>query len=242
VSALTSEVNVALALAATDAADENEADMRYRQLIEHLDMTLSGDEKRIALELQNLAREVESARDKEVAFAFKQQTCAHLLEWSMGHKQHTARSEVNRQTEAKPPRHWLGKFEFLLLPSKNIENDLNHYTKILNASLLWRQALPDGELVCLRLSTNTLIVLCENCKQNCALPVWSVEDFKVALQSLNDAGCQVKRKIEGAELSCLVVADSSGNGLGLLSANKLLRWDVAPDKPDRLVGVQGMLL
>ncbi len=68
------------ALAVSDAARSHEI---YREIVDNLHKLCNKNQKEIASELQQLAKSLESEGNADMAFEFKQRTCAVMLEISM---------------------------------------------------------------------------------------------------------------------------------------------------------------
>jgi len=73
----------ALALDAVNQSDTNVSANLYDQIIRQLSAVLNGDQKEIALALQSLAKRIESQKDADSAFRFKQRSCETFLLFNM---------------------------------------------------------------------------------------------------------------------------------------------------------------
>lgn len=92
------------ALNTLDAADSTAADSVHERIVRTLSEKHAGDQKEIALSLQSLARQIETVRNADSAFQFKQKSCETFLKFNMEQRR-AGRSAIQAPAppEASPP-------------------------------------------------------------------------------------------------------------------------------------------
>ena len=110
-----------------------------------------------------------------------------------------------------------GKLLYLYVGTSDFERDLEYYTKVLGAKLVWNQHAFGAKVAALRLCHGTQFLLADHRSAPSILPLFEVKDLKAKAKELRSRGWKsAGRSFEVPPGPCVVFKDPSGNELGLL--------------------------
>ena len=111
----------------------------------------------------------------------------------------------------------LGKLLYLYVGTSDFERDLEYYTKVLGAKVVWNQHAFGAKVAALRLCEGTEYLLADHRTAPSILPLFEVKDLKAKAKELRSRGWKSEgRSFEVPPGPCVVFKDPSGNELGLL--------------------------
>ena len=109
------------------------------------------------------------------------------------------------------------ELSYLYIGSNDVEADLRFYREGLGAELVWRFQAFEADVAAVRLTDGPLVLLADHRPAPSVLPIWSVRDLDSAVKELEASGwSNAAVQVEVPDGPCLVLADPSGNQLGLL--------------------------
>ena len=109
-----------------------------------------------------------------------------------------------------------GKLGYLYVGTSDFKRDLEYYTKVLGAKILWNYHEFGANVAGLRLAEGPQYLLADHRPSPSCLPLFEVEDLKVTAKELRARGW--KPDGESFEIPpgpCYVFKDLSGNPLGI---------------------------
>jgi predicted enzyme related to lactoylglutathione lyase len=110
----------------------------------------------------------------------------------------------------------LGKLEYLYVGTSDFSRDLEYYTKVLGAKVLWSYEEFGAKVAGLRLSEGPQYLLADHRPAPSCLPLFAVEDLKASAKELRARGWKSEgRSVEIPPGPCYVFEDPSGNPLGI---------------------------
>jgi catechol 2,3-dioxygenase-like lactoylglutathione lyase family enzyme len=110
---------------------------------------------------------------------------------------------------------------YLYVGSADVESDLGFYRDQLGAEVEWRAQAFGADVAAVRLGEGPLLLLADHEPAPSVLCIWAVTDLDEAVAELASrgwAGDDVR--VEVPDGTCLVLADNSGNRLGLLEQTR----------------------
>ena len=108
----------------------------------------------------------------------------------------------------------LGKLTFLYVGTSDLDRDLEYYTKVLGAKLLWSYHEFGAKVASVRLSDGPQFILADHRKAPSVLPIFEVKDLKATAKDLRSRGWKAEgRSFEIPPGPCHVFKDPSGNEL-----------------------------
>jgi predicted enzyme related to lactoylglutathione lyase len=109
-----------------------------------------------------------------------------------------------------------GKLEYLYVGTSDFDRDLDYYTKVLGASVLWSYEEFGAKVAGLRLGEGPQYLLADHRPAPSCLPLFAVEDLKAAAKELRSRGWKSEgRPFEIPPGPCYTFQDPSGNPLGI---------------------------
>lgn len=106
---------------------------------------------------------------------------------------------------------------YLYVGSDDVERDLAFYLGKLHGEQLWRVGSGGVEVAAVRLGDGPAVLLADHRPAPSVLQIWAVPDLDDAAARLRAAGWNGSdRTVEVPDGPCLILADPSGNELGLL--------------------------
>ncbi len=110
---------------------------------------------------------------------------------------------------------------YMYVGSANIERDLELYRDQLGGEVLWRREAFGTEVAAVKLGEGPLLLLADHQPTPGVILIWSVENLEGAVTALRKAGWSgAGRRVEVPDGPCLVLADASGNRIGLLQQTR----------------------
>lgn len=110
----------------------------------------------------------------------------------------------------------LGKLEYLYVGTSDFDRDLEYYTKVLGAKVLWSYEEFGAKVAGLRLSEGPQYLLADHRPAPSCLPLFAVKDLKASAKELRARGWKSEgRTVEIPPGPCYVFKDPSGNPLGI---------------------------
>jgi len=110
-----------------------------------------------------------------------------------------------------------GKLLYLYVGTSDFERDLEYYTKVLGAKVVWNQHAFGAKVAALRLCEGTQYLLADHRTAPSILPLFEVQELKAKAKQLRSRGWKSEgRSFEVPPDPCMVFKDPSGNELGLL--------------------------
>src|SRR5437879_1951938 len=109
-----------------------------------------------------------------------------------------------------------GKLLYLYVGTSDFERDLEYYTKVLGAKVVWNQHAFGAKVAALRLCQGTQYLLADHRPAPSILPLFEVKDLKAKAKELRARGWKSEgRSFEVPPGPCVVFKDPSGNELGI---------------------------
>ena len=110
----------------------------------------------------------------------------------------------------------LGRLEYLYVGTSDFKRDLEYYTHVLGATVLWNYNEFGANVAGLRLSEGPQYLLADHRPAPSCLPLFEVKDLKAAAKDLRARGWKSEgRSVEIPPGPCYVFKDPSGNPLGI---------------------------
>lgn len=109
-----------------------------------------------------------------------------------------------------------GKLEYLYVGTSDFNRDLEYYTKVLGANVLWSYEEFGAKVAGLRLGEGPQYLLADHRPAPSCLPLFEVKSLKVAAKELRTRGWKSEgRSFEIPPGPCYTFKDPSGNPLGI---------------------------
>lgn len=113
------------------------------------------------------------------------------------------------------------RLTYLYVGSADVETDLALYRDQLGGKVVWRAEAFDTEVAAVELGEGPLLLLADHEPAPSVILIWAVEDLDRAVASLKSAGWRgPEKKVEVPDGPCLLLADASGNRIGLLQETR----------------------
>ena len=110
----------------------------------------------------------------------------------------------------------LGKLGYLYIGTSDFKRDLEYYTKVLGAKVLWNYHEFDASVAGLRLGEGPQYLLADHRPAPSCLPLFEVEDLKATAKGLRARGWKPDgESVEIPPGPCYVFKDPSGNPIGI---------------------------
>jgi catechol 2,3-dioxygenase-like lactoylglutathione lyase family enzyme len=110
----------------------------------------------------------------------------------------------------------LGKLGYLYIGTSDFKRDLEYYTKVLGAKVLWNYHEFDANVAGLRLGEGPQYLLADHRPAPSCLPLFEVEDLKATAKGLRARGWKPDgESVEIPPGPCYVFKDPSGNPIGI---------------------------
>jgi catechol 2,3-dioxygenase-like lactoylglutathione lyase family enzyme len=110
----------------------------------------------------------------------------------------------------------LGKLGYLYVGTSDFKRDLEYYTKVLGAEILWNYHEFGANVAGLRLGEGPQYLLADHRPSPSCLPLFEVEDLNATAKGLRTRGWKPEGKsVEIPPGPCYVFRDPSGNPLGI---------------------------
>ena len=110
----------------------------------------------------------------------------------------------------------LGRLQYLYVGTSDFKRDLDYYTNVLGAAVLWNYKEFGANVAGLRLSEGPQYLLADHRPAPSCLPLFEVKDLKAAAKDLRARGWKPEgRSVEIPPGPCYVFKDPSGNPLGI---------------------------
>jgi predicted enzyme related to lactoylglutathione lyase len=111
----------------------------------------------------------------------------------------------------------IGRLAYLYVGSADVDADLAFYRDRLGAEMVWDRRAMGTHVAAVRLGGGALILLADHRKARTVLPIWTVDDLDAARAELARRGWTgPAMQVEVPDGPCLLLADPSGNEVGLL--------------------------
>src|SRR5437016_146654 len=111
----------------------------------------------------------------------------------------------------------LGRLQYLYVGTSDFKRDLDYYTNVLGAAVLWNYKEFGANVAGLRLSEGPQYLLADHRPAPSCLPLFQVKDLKAKAKELRSRGWKSEgRSFEVPPGPCLLFKDPSGNQLALL--------------------------
>ena len=111
----------------------------------------------------------------------------------------------------------IGRLVYLYMGSADVAADLEFYTSTLGGEVVWRVTSGDHTNAAVRLGEGPLVVLADHREARTVRHIWAVDDIDATVARLKSAGwAGADAPLELPDGPCLLLADPSGNELGLL--------------------------
>lgn len=109
-----------------------------------------------------------------------------------------------------------GKLEYLYVGTSDFNRDLEYYTKVLGANVLWSYEEFGAKVAGLRLGEGPQYLLADHRPAPSCLPLFELKSLKVAAKELRTRGWKSEgRSFEIPPGPCYTFKDPSGNPLGI---------------------------
>jgi hypothetical protein len=109
-----------------------------------------------------------------------------------------------------------GKLSYLYVGTANFQRDLDFYTKVLGADVLWSYEEFGAHVAGLRIGEGPQYLLADHRPAPSCLPLYEVDDLKATAKTLRARGWKPKSAaVEIPPGPCYVFDDPSGNPLGI---------------------------
>ncbi|MFN2525515.1 MAG: VOC family protein [Actinomycetota bacterium] len=113
------------------------------------------------------------------------------------------------------------RLTYLYVGSSDVEADLKFYRDRLGGKIVWRAEAFETEVAAVELGEGPLLLLADHEPAPGVILIWAVEDLDRAVASLKNAGWPgPERRVEVPDGPCLLLADASGNRVGLLQQTR----------------------
>ena len=110
---------------------------------------------------------------------------------------------------------------YLYVGSADVGRDLAFYSEQLGAEVVWRVEGMGAEVAAVKLGDGPLVLLADHRDAPSIIQVWAVDDLELAERDLNASGWKGSgRHLEVPDGPILVLADPSGNEIGLLQQTR----------------------
>jgi len=110
---------------------------------------------------------------------------------------------------------------YLYVGSADIGRDVEFYSEQLGGEVVWRVEGMGAEVAAVRLGDGPLVLLADHREPRTVVQVWAVNDLEAAERDLNASGWRGSgRHLEVPDGPILVLADPSGNEIGLLQQTR----------------------
>jgi hypothetical protein len=111
----------------------------------------------------------------------------------------------------------LRRLVYLYVGSSDVDADLRLFVDQLGGELTWRFQEFGADVAGVRLGEGPMVLLADHRPPGSTIQIWTVADLDAALTELRDRGWEQQNPpVEIPDGTCLVVADGSGNEVGLL--------------------------
>jgi catechol 2,3-dioxygenase-like lactoylglutathione lyase family enzyme len=111
----------------------------------------------------------------------------------------------------------VGRLAYLYVGSADVAADLAFYRDRLGAEVVWDREAMGTHVAAVRLGDGPLVLLADHREAGTVLPIWTVDDLDAALAELKRRGWTgPATRVEVPDGPCLLLADPSGNEVGLL--------------------------
>jgi predicted enzyme related to lactoylglutathione lyase len=111
----------------------------------------------------------------------------------------------------------VGRLAYLYVGSADVETDLTFYRDRLGAEVVWDRQAMGTHVAAVRLGDGPLVLLADHRKAGTVLPIWTVDDLDATQAELTRRGWTgPATRVEVPDGPCLLLADPSGNEVGLL--------------------------
>ena len=109
-----------------------------------------------------------------------------------------------------------GNLRYLYIGTSDFKRDLEYYTKVLGAKVLWNYHEFDANVAGLRLGEGPQYLLADHRPAPSCLPLFEVEDLKATAKGLRARGWKSDGdSVEIPPGPCYVFKDPSGNPIGI---------------------------
>jgi hypothetical protein len=109
-----------------------------------------------------------------------------------------------------------GRLAYLYVGTSDFKRDLEYYTDVLEAKVLWNYNEFGANVAGLRLSDGPQFLLADHRPAPSCLPLFEVKDLKATAKELKGRGWKPEgRSVEIPPGPCYVFKDPSGNPLGI---------------------------
>jgi predicted enzyme related to lactoylglutathione lyase len=111
----------------------------------------------------------------------------------------------------------IGRLAYLYVGSTDVEGDLAFYRDRLGREVVWDRRAMGTHVAAVRLGDGPLVLLADHRRPGSVLPIWTVDDLDSAQAALRERGWTgPATRVEVPDGPCLLLADPSGNEVGLL--------------------------
>jgi hypothetical protein len=111
----------------------------------------------------------------------------------------------------------VGRLVYLYVGSADVEADLTFYRDRLGAEVVWDRQAMGTHVAAVRLGDGPLVLLADHRKAGTVLPIWTVDDLEATRAEMAQRGWTGSAtQVEVPDGPCLLLADPSGNEVGLL--------------------------
>jgi catechol 2,3-dioxygenase-like lactoylglutathione lyase family enzyme len=111
----------------------------------------------------------------------------------------------------------VGRMAYLYVGSADVEGDLAFYRDRLGAEVVWDRQAMGTHVAAVRLGEGPLVLLADHRQPGAVLPIWTVDDLDGVQAVLRERGWTgPATRVEVPDGPCLLLADPSGNEVGLL--------------------------
>ena len=122
----------------------------------------------------------------------------------------------SRRSDAEPMAPPFAKLAYLYVGTSDFKRDLEYYTKVLGAEVLWNYNEFDANVAGLRLAEGPQFLLADHRPAPSCLPLFEVKDLKATAKELRARGWKSDgRPVEIPPGPCYVFEDPSGNPIGI---------------------------
>lgn len=115
----------------------------------------------------------------------------------------------------------IGRLIYLYVGSDNVTDDVGFYRDQLGGEIVWHHRALGAEVAAVHLGDGPLVLLADHRSAGSILPIWVVEDIDATLAALKETGWTGSTtRVEVPDGPCLLLADPSGNEIGLLHQSR----------------------
>jgi hypothetical protein len=106
---------------------------------------------------------------------------------------------------------------YLYVGSTDVEADLSLYVDRLGGEVVWRVSSGGAEVAAVRLGEGPLVLLADHRPPTSTIQIWAVPSLDEEVERMTAAGWSANgHTVEVPDGPCLILADASGNEIGLL--------------------------